>query len=43
MSEERAMVKHQEMMTPGRRGEQIKNEEISKEILRRISAHAKTK
>lgn len=37
LSDERAMVKHQEMITPGRRGEQIKHEEISREILRRIS------
>jgi hypothetical protein len=42
LSDERAMVKHQEMITPGRRGEQIKHEEISKEILRRIDAQAKT-
>lgn len=42
LSEEMAKVKHQEMMTPGRRGEQIKHEEISKEILRRIGAQVKT-
>jgi hypothetical protein len=36
LSDERAMVKHQEMITPRRRGEQIKLEEINKEILRRI-------
>jgi hypothetical protein len=35
--DEKAMVKHQEMITPGRRGEQIKHEEINKEILRRLS------
>jgi hypothetical protein len=28
-------VAHQELITPGRRGEQIKREEIGKEILRR--------
>jgi hypothetical protein len=37
ISDELAQVKHQAMITPGRRGEQIKYEEISKEILRRIS------
>ncbi len=37
VSDELAKVKHQAMITPGRRGEQIKHEEISKEILRRIS------
>lgn len=37
ISDELARVKHQAMITPGRRGEQIKHEEINKEILRRIS------
>jgi hypothetical protein len=37
ISDELARVKHQAMITPGRRGEQIKHEEISREILRRIS------
>ena len=37
ISDELAQVKHQAMITPGRKGEQIKYEEISKEILRRIS------
>lgn len=37
LAEEVKKVKHQEMITPGRRGEQIKHEEISKEILRRLS------
>ena len=37
ISDELAQVKHQAMITPGRRGEQIKYEEINKEILRRIS------
>lgn len=37
LSDEKAMVKRQEMITPGRRGEQIKHEEINKEILRRLS------
>ena len=31
---ERSAVKQQGMKTPGRRGEQIKNEEIDKEIVR---------
>ncbi len=35
--EEKERVKRQEQMTPGRRGEQIKYEEIDKEILRRLS------
>jgi hypothetical protein len=35
LDEEMEQVKHQEQITPGRRGEQIKQEEISKEILRR--------
>lgn len=37
LSDEQARVKHQAMITPGRRGEQIKQEEINREILRRIS------
>lgn len=37
ISDELARVKHQAMITPGRRGEQIKHEEISREILRRLS------
>jgi hypothetical protein len=37
LSEEVRKVKHQELITPGRRGEQIKHEEINKEILRRLS------
>lgn len=37
LAEEIKSVKHQELITPGRRGEQIKQEEISKEILRRES------
>ena len=37
ISEELARVKHQAMITPGRRGEEIKFEEINREILRRIS------
>jgi hypothetical protein len=43
LSDERAMVKHQEMITPGRRGEQIKHEEINKEILRRIATSIRAK
>lgn len=37
LSDEMTMVKQQELITPGRRGEQIKHEEISKEILRRLT------
>ena len=35
MAEERKNVNHQQGRTPGRRGEQIKQEEIDKEIVRR--------
>jgi hypothetical protein len=35
MAEERRKVSQQEGKTPGRRGEQIKQEEIDKEIVRR--------
>ncbi|HKZ61339.1 MAG TPA: hypothetical protein VJZ68_02830 [Nitrososphaera sp.] len=35
LEEERKKVKQQAMKTPGRRGEQIKHEEIDKEIVRR--------
>jgi hypothetical protein len=35
MEEERRNVNHQQGKTPGRRGEQIKQEEIDKEIVRR--------
>ena len=34
-------VAHQELITPGRRGEQIKREEISKEIVRRTALRLK--
>lgn len=37
LADEVRSVKRQELITPGRRGEQIKHEEISKEILRRLS------
>ena len=37
LADEVKSVKHQALITPGRRGEQIKHEEISKEILRRLS------
>ena len=37
LDEEMEKVKHQELITPGRRGEQIKHEEIAKEILRRMA------
>ena len=35
MAEERRNVNHQQWKTPGRRGEQIKQQEIDKEIVRR--------
>ena len=35
MIEERIKVNQQELKTPGRRGEKIKQEEIDKEIVRR--------
>lgn len=35
LEEERQKVKHQGMKTPRRRGEQIKHDEIDKEIVRR--------
>ena len=38
IEDERSKVKHQGMKTPGRRGEQIKHEEIDKEIVRRYTA-----
>ncbi len=41
LSDEMMMVKQQELITPGRRGEQIKQEEISKEILRRLALVAR--
>lgn len=41
LSDEMTMVKQQELITPGRRGEQIKHEEISKEILRRLALVAR--
>jgi hypothetical protein len=37
LDEERRKVKQQVMKTPGRRGEQIKHEEIDKEISRRYT------
>lgn len=40
LSDEIKKVARQEMATPGRRGEQIKREEISKEIVRRTSIQA---
>ncbi|MGH9992512.1 MAG: hypothetical protein ACREAZ_07705 [Nitrososphaera sp.] len=36
LSDELKKVRRQELATPGRRGEQIKNEEIYKEIIRRL-------
>lgn len=38
LEDERKKVKQQAMKTPGRRGEEIKHEEIDKEIVRRHSA-----
>jgi hypothetical protein len=35
LEDERKKVKHQGMKTPGRRGEQIKHEEIDRETIRR--------
>ena len=35
MAEERRKVSHQQGKTPGRRGEEIKQQEIDKEIVRR--------
>jgi hypothetical protein len=40
---ERSEVKQQGMKTPGRRGEQIKNEEIDKEIVRRYTSRIEKK
>lgn len=40
---ERNEVKQQGMKTPGRRGEQIKNEEIDKEIIRRYTLRRQKK
>ena len=40
---ERTEVKQQGMKTPGRRGEQIKNEEIDKEIVRRYTSREQKK
>ena len=40
---ERSEVKQQGMKTPGRRGEQIKNEEIDKEIVRRYTSRFEKK
>lgn len=38
LEDERNKVKQQGMRTPGRRGEQIKHEEIDKEIVRRYAS-----
>ena len=43
MSEERKKVSQQEGKTPGRRGEQIKQQEIDKEIVRRNRLQQKNK
>jgi hypothetical protein len=39
--EEKLKVNQQQMKTPGRRGEIIKQEEIAKEIIRRLSIQQK--
>jgi hypothetical protein len=39
MAEERRNVSHQQGKTPGRRGEEIKQQEIDKEIVRRNRLH----
>ncbi|HEU0048020.1 MAG TPA: hypothetical protein VFQ43_10500 [Nitrososphaera sp.] len=41
LEEERKKVKQQAMKTPGRRGEQIKHEEIDREIIRRYRLRTK--
>ena len=43
MSDERKKVSQQEGKTPGRRGEQIKQQEIDKEIVRRNRLQQKNK
>ena len=43
MAEERRNVSHQQGKTPGRRGEEIKQEEIDKEIVRRNRLHQQKK
>jgi hypothetical protein len=43
MAEERRKVSHQQGKTPGRRGEEIKQEEIDKEIVRRNRLQQKRK
>jgi len=43
LDSERQEVKQQGMKTPGRRGEQIKNEEIDKEIVRRYTSRQEKK
>jgi hypothetical protein len=42
LDDERKKVKHQGMKTPGRRGEQIKHEEIDRELVRRHSSKARS-
>jgi hypothetical protein len=43
LDDERRKVKQQGMKTPGRRGEQIKHEEIDREISRRYSVRREKK
>ena len=42
LEDERKQVNHQGMKTPGRRGEQIKHEEIERETIRRHFNKAKS-
>ena len=42
LSDEMTSVRRQELVTPGRRGEQIKYEEIRKEIVRRVGLQQRT-
>ncbi|HVX01530.1 MAG TPA: hypothetical protein VHA09_00075 [Nitrososphaera sp.] len=42
LEDERKKVNQQGMRTPGRRGEEIKHEEIDKEIVRRYKLSQKT-
>ena len=43
LDDERNKVKHQGMKTPGRRGEQIKHEEIDREFVRRYTKEQERK
>jgi hypothetical protein len=41
LEEERKLINHQVIRTPGRRGDAIKNEEIDKEFSRRFKEYSK--